>query len=121
MSTGSVIRGNSSRKPFVGANERRDRDCRLHFVRGERVVVQRLDGLRIAREILVLERERRKPGREVAQPFDGREDETGRRHLEREAFADESGELRLVLECVDRGDDAAGAVAKQKDRQTRVP
>jgi len=34
-------------QPFVGANERRDRDRRLHFVRGERVVVQRLHGLRI--------------------------------------------------------------------------
>ena len=71
-------------------------------MRGQRVVVQRLDRLRIAREVLVLEREHRQPRGDVAQPLDGGEGKAGRRHLEGEAFADEPGELGLVLERVDR-------------------
>ena len=38
----------------------------------------------------------------------------------REALADEAGELGLVLERVDAGDDAAGAVAEQEHRQARA-
>ena len=108
-------------EPLVGANQRRDGNRRLHLVRGQRIVVQRLNRLRIAREILVLELEHRKPRGDVAQPLDGGEGEAWRRHLEREALADEAGELGLVLERVDRRDDAAGTVAEQEHRHAGIP
>ena len=119
MRTGSVIFGNSSRgarRP--GRAQRRDR--RLHLVRGQRIVVQRRDRLRIAREVLVLQLQHRQPGGDVAQALDRREGKAGRRHLEGEALADEPGELGLVVEHVADGDDAAGAVAEQEHRQAGI-
>jgi hypothetical protein len=55
--------------------------------------------------------------RDVAQPFEDGEGEIRRRHLMREALADETGQFFLMLERVDARDDAAGAVAQQKPRQ----
>ena len=56
----------------------------------------------------------------MTQPLDGGQREAGRRHLKREALTDESGQLLLVLQDIDRRDNAAGAVSKQEDRQPRM-
>ncbi len=56
----------------------------------------------------------------MTEPLDGRQREPGGRHLEREALADEAVDLVLVVERVGAGDDTAGAVAEQVDRQPGV-
>ena len=80
-------------------------------------LVHRLHDFGIARKVLVLETQHVRMRREVAQALEDGQREIGRRHLEGEALADESRELGLVFERVDAGDDAAGAVPEQEDRQ----
>ena len=58
-------------------------------------------------------------GRHVIKSLKNCQGKGGRRHLEREALADESSELRLMLERVDTGNDAARAVTEKKHRQGR--
>ena len=59
--------------------------------------------------------------RDVAQPLEHGEREVRRRHLEREALADQAGELGLMLERVEARHDAAGAVTEQEHRQAGLP
>ena len=60
-------------------------------------------------------------GREVAQPLEDGESEIRRVDLEGEALADQSGKVRLVLQGIDAGDDAAGAVAEDEHGEPRLP
>jgi len=48
ISTGNVMRGNSSRKPLVGAHKRGHGHRRLHLARDQGIAVERLHGFRIA-------------------------------------------------------------------------
>ena len=52
----------------------------------------------------------------MTKPFDGSQGEAGCGDLKGEAFADEPGELGGVVENIDCGCDAAGAVTEQEDR-----
>src|SRR5450432_537059 len=56
---------------------------------------------------------------DVAQSLERGEGKVGRRHLESETLADQAPKLGLVLKCIHTGNDAAGAVAKQENRQSR--
>ena len=103
--------------PVVGAGEGGDGLGRLHLVLEERVVVHLLDDGGIAGEGLEGQAQHVGVRRDVAQALQHREREVGGVDLEGEALADEAGEAGLVLERVDAGGDAAGAVAEQEDRQ----
>src|SRR5260221_7498671 len=110
MSTGNVTSGNPcfSRS---SAHHRRQRSRRLGLVRDERIDVHRGNGLRIAREVFVLEVQNVRVWREMAQPFEDGERKVRSRQLVRKALADQARELRLVIEGEQTGDDAAGAVS----------
>src|SRR2546426_7517746 len=71
----------------------------------EGIGVHRLYDRWIAREIFVLEMQHVGMRSHVAQPLENGEGEVLRRHLEREALADEPGELRLMLDRIEAGDD----------------
>jgi len=98
-------------QPLVRAHHRRQRSRRLRLVRDERISVHRCNGLRIAREVFVLEVQNVRVWREMAQPFEDGERKVRGRQLVRKALADQAGELRLVIEGEQTGDDAAGAVS----------
>ena len=53
----------------------------------------------------------------MAQALHDGEREVWREHLEREAFANQARELRLVLQRVDRRNDSPGTMAQQEERQ----
>ena len=54
---------------------------------------------------------------DMAEPLEDGEGEIGRRNLEGEALADQSGELGLVVERIKARHHTAGAVAEQENRQ----
>src|SRR5262245_17891209 len=103
-------------EPLVGADHLRQRLRRLRLVGDQRILVHRLHDRRIARELLVFQMQDVRVRGEVAQTLENREREIGRRHFMREALADQSGEVGRVLERVNAGDDAAGAVAEHEER-----
>ena len=94
ISTGSVMRGNSSRSRSSARTSAATviAGCTSLAISGSLLSASTAFG--IAREILVLELEHRQARRDVAEPLDGGEREARRRHLEGEALADEAGELR---------------------------
>ena len=57
-------------EPLVGPDQRRDGDRRLDLVGDQRIVVERLHRLRIAREVLVVQREHRQARCDVAEALD---------------------------------------------------
>src|SRR5580692_8446587 len=59
--------------------------------------------------------------RDVAQPLEHGESKIGGRHLKREALADQTRKLGLVLERVKAGNDATGAVPQEENGQARLP
>ena len=73
----------------------------------------------IAREVLVLERQNVRMGRDVAEPLQHRECKIRRRHLEREALADQSGQFLLVIERIEARHHATGAMTEQEHRKAR--
>ena len=54
--------------------------------------------------------------RDVAQSLENGEGEIGSRQLVREALADQSRQLSLMIERIETGDDAARAVTEEEKR-----
>src|SRR6185312_15976668 len=69
---------------------------------------------------LVLELEHVRMRGHVAGPLEEGQGDGRRGHLVGEVFTYEAGDLGLVFQAVDAGDDAAGAVAKEEHRQARL-
>ena len=106
-------------EPLVGPNHLRQRLRRLRLVGDERIVVHGLHGFGIAREDFVLQVQDVGVRGHMAEAFEDREGKIWRRHFVGKALADQPRELRWMLERVDAGDDAACAVAEQKQGQSR--
>jgi hypothetical protein len=107
-------------QPLIGADQRGDGRGGLGLALGERIGLQRGKGRRVAGEILHVQRQHAEPRRDMADALDRGEHEARRRDLEGEALADQPGDLRLVVERVGAGDDAARAVAQHVDGQPRM-
>ena len=86
-------------------------------MRDQRIVVHGLHDVGIAREHLVLEMQDVGVREDVAHPLEHGQREIRRGDLVSKALADEPVDLGLVLQRVNAGDDAARAVAEQKDRK----
>src|SRR6266508_1494278 len=107
-------------QPLVAAQHRCNRLGWLHLVRDERVALERLDHFRIPRETVIIQPEHVGIGHDMAQTLQHSEGDIRRRQLVCEALADQAGELGLMVERIHAGDYAAGAVAEQEDRQSRM-
>ena len=90
-------------------------------LRNQRILVHRRDDRAIAREVLVLQAKHVRMRREVAEPLEYGQRDARRREAKGKALANQSGQLRLVLEGVEAGHDAARAVAEEKDREILLP
>ncbi len=108
-------------EPLIGSDHLGHGLRRLHLVRDERVLVQGLHPGGIPREVLVVELQHVSVRRHVREALERGEGEVRRRHAEREALADQPGELALMEQCVDARDDAAGAVTEEEHGQPRLP
>ncbi len=91
---------------------------RLRLFGDKRIAIHRFDYSRIAREILVLERDRMRMRYKVAYRLQNRECEIRRRHLEREILANEAGNLGAVIEGIQARYHATGAMTEQENRDT---
>src|SRR5206468_8119469 len=78
----------------------------------------RAHDFRIAREVFILELHHVSVRREMTDSLEHRDRKIRSGHLEGETLANESGELGLMLECVNAGDDSSRAVSEQIYGQT---